>query len=199
MINSGISHKDFMMSHKKGLDSRIIFETAAELAEKIGLDKVTLFLVAERLGVKSSSLYNHLDGLQDLSSGIARLGISRLDDAVRNAAIGRSKEEALKAMASAYRNYAKSNPELYKAILRYPIFTDQTIHEAGQNVVRILYQVMEPYHYTEEEIIHFVRGFRSALHGFVSLEEAGFFQSTEANVDESYDRMVSLWISGLIK
>jgi hypothetical protein len=34
---------------------------------------------------------------------------------------------------------------------------------------------MEPYYLGEEETIHFVRGFRSALHGFVSLEAAGFF------------------------
>jgi hypothetical protein len=63
-----------MMSHKKGLDSRIIFETAAELAEKIGLDKVTLFLVAERLGVKSSShlslSFDLIFSIFDLKKGI---------------------------------------------------------------------------------------------------------------------------------
>ena len=50
---------------------------------------------------------------------------------------------------------------------------------------------MEPYKTSKEETIHFVRGFRSALHGFVSLEEAGFFQSAEANEDTSFERLVS--------
>jgi len=45
--------------------------------------------VAEKPGVKSPSHYNHLSGLQELSSGIAKLAISRLEDTIRNAAVGR--------------------------------------------------------------------------------------------------------------
>ena len=60
-----------------------------------------------------------------------------------------------------------------------------------------LYQVMEPYHLGEEETIHFVRGFRSALHGFVSLEAAGFFRGNGADVDESYRQLAFRLISSL--
>ncbi|MGW8115105.1 TetR/AcrR family transcriptional regulator [Caproicibacterium sp. NSD3] len=183
------------MSTKKGLDSQTILNAAAELAEEKGLENISLLQVAEKLGVKPPSLYNHLSGLQELSSGIAKLAISRLEDAIRSAAVGRSKENALMAIASAYRKFAKENPELYKAILRFPTYNDSNVQEAGHAVVRILYQVMEPYHYSQEEMISFVRGFRSALHGFVSLEEAGFFQSTEANVDKSYEQLVLRLIS----
>ena len=185
------------MSTKRNLDSQTILNAAAELAEEKGLENVSLLQVAEKLGVKSPSLYNHLSGLQELSSGIAKLAISRLEDTIRSAAVGRSKENALVAIASAYRKFAKGNPELYKAILRFPDYNDNSIQEAGHAVVRILYQVMEPYRYSKEETINFVRGFRSALHGFISLEEAGFFQSTEANVDKSYEQLVSRLISTL--
>jgi hypothetical protein len=96
------------------------------------------------------------------------------------AAVGRSEGDALLAIALAYRSYAKENPELYKAILRFPDCGDSDVQEKGHTVVRILYQVMEPYYLGEEETIHFVRGFRSALHGFVSLEAAGFFRGNGA-------------------
>lgn len=185
------------MSTKRGLDTQAILNAAAELAEEKGLENVSLLQVAEKLGVKSPSLYNHLSGLQELSTGIAKLAIARLESAIRNAAVGRSKGEALIAIALAYRKFAKENPELYKAILRFPDYSDSSIQEAGHAVVRILYQVMEPYHYSKEETIHFVRGFRSALHGFVSLEEAGFFQGAEANEDTSFERLVSRLISTL--
>ena len=185
------------MSIKRGLDSHTILNAAAELAEEKGLENVTLLELAEKLGVKSPSLYNHLSGLKQLSSDIAKLALQRLEDAVRNAAVGRAKEEALMAIASAYREFAKENPELYKAILRFPEYDDTGLQETGHAVVRILYRVMEPYHYSEEETIHFVRGFRSALHGFISLEKAGFFQSTQANVDESYNLLVSRLIATL--
>lgn len=185
------------MSPKRGLDTQTILNAAAELAEAKGLENVSLLQVAEKLGVKSPSLYNHLSGVQELSSGIAKLAIARLESTIRNAAVGRSKEKALTAIAVAYRKFAKESPELYKAILRFPDYGDSGVKEAGHAVVRILYQVMEPYHYSKEETIHFVRGFRSALHGFVSLEEAGFFQGTEANEDTSFERLVSRLLSTL--
>jgi len=185
------------MNAKRALDSQTILNAAAELAEEKGLENVSLLQVAEKLGVKSPSLYNHLSGLQELSSGIAKLAISRLEDTVRNAAVGRSKDNALIEIASAYRRFAKENPELYKAILRFPDCHDESIREAGYAVVRIFYQVMEPYHFSKEETLHFTRGFRSALHGFVSLEAAGFFQSGEANLDDSYEQLVSRLISTL--
>ncbi|MDD3231176.1 MAG: TetR-like C-terminal domain-containing protein [Oscillospiraceae bacterium] len=56
---------------------------------------------------------------------------------------------------------------------------------------------MKPYHYSKENTIHFIRGFRSALHGFISLEEAGFFQGTEADVGKSYERLVMRFLSTL--
>jgi AcrR family transcriptional regulator len=185
------------MSMKRGLDAQIILNAAAKLAEEKGLENVSFLQVAEKLGVKSPSLYNHLSGLKELSLGIAKLAIGKLEDAIRNAAVGRSKDDAFMAIALAYRKFSKENPELYKAILRFPAYNDSSIQEAGHIVVRILYQVMESYHYSKEETIHFVRGFRSALHGFVSLEEVGFFQGAEADVDESFERLVSRLISTL--
>jgi AcrR family transcriptional regulator len=185
------------MSTKRGLDSQTILNVAAELAEEKGLENVSLLQVAEKLGVKSPSLYNHLVGLQELSSGIAKLAISTLEDAIRNAAVGRSKENALMNMAMAYRQFTKETPELYKAILRFPDCHDESTQEAGHAVARILYRVLEPYHFSKEETLHFARGFRSALHGFVSLETAGFFQNGEADVDESFAQLVSGLISTL--
>lgn len=185
------------MGTKRGLDTQTILNAAAELAEEEGLENVSLLQVAEKLGVKSPSLYNHLSGLQELSLGIARLALTRLGETICNAAVGRSKDDALMKIALAYRRFAKENPELYKAILRFPVYEDSNIQETGHAIVRILYQIMEPYHLSKEGTIHFVRGFRSALHGFVSLEEAGFFQDTEADADKSFERLISRLISTL--
>jgi len=57
--------------------------------------------------------------------------------------------------------------------------------------------MMEPYHYSEEDAIHFIRGFRSSLHGFVPLEEADFFKG-KVDVEKSYDRFVASFISTLV-
>lgn len=184
------------MSHKKRLDREIILHAAAGLVEEKGADNVTLNQLAEKLGIKSPSLYNHLSGLNELSANLAKLSLQKLEDAVRNAAVGKAKGEALMEIACAYRKFAKENPELYKVILKLPACEDSNIREAGLAIVRIIYQVMEPYRYSEEDTIHFVRGFRSALHGFVSLEEAGFFK-VQVDADISFTRLVSGLISTL--
>lgn len=185
------------MSSKRRLNAQAILDATAELAEEKGLENVTLLQVADRLGVKAPSLYNHLNGMHDLSLGVARIAAARLEEDIRDAAVGRSKEEALTAMSMAYRKYAKENPELYKAILRFRDYKDDTVLETGRTAYRILYQVIESYHLGEEETHHAVRALHSALHGFVSLEAAGFFQNPKVSADESYRRLVAMLVASL--
>lgn len=185
------------MSSKRKLDVQTILNAAAELAEEKGLENVTLLQVAERLGVKAPSLYNHLSGLRDLSVSVARLAAARLAEVIRDAAVGRSKGDALTAMSAAYRKYAKENPELYKSILRFRCYKDDTVQETGRAAFHFLYQVIESYHLGEEETHHAVRAFHSALHGFVSLEEAGFFRNPKVSADDSYRQLVAMLIASL--
>jgi AcrR family transcriptional regulator len=182
------------MGNRMRLGRDVILNAAALLVEEVGLENVTLSLLAERLEVKSPSLYNHLKGLRELQAGIAALSIRRLENEVRNAAVGKSKGEALTEIAFAYRTFATEHPELYKTILKYPAIEDDEVREAGRSLARVLHRVLEPYHYGEEDAIHFVRGFLSALHGFVSLEEAGFFRAP-FDAEESYRRLVAGLIS----
>ncbi|MCI1858794.1 MAG: TetR/AcrR family transcriptional regulator [Sporolactobacillus sp.] len=180
---------------RKGLAMQDILRATAELAEEKGLDNLSLLQIAEKLNIKSPSLYNHVGSLQELSEALAKLALDRLGDAVRTAADGRSKKAALTAIAGAYRRFACEHPQLYKAILRFPTYDSSDVREAGHKVTRILYQVMAPYRYSKADSLHFVRGFRSALHGFVALEEAGFFKNNEADVDESFRRLVASLLS----
>lgn len=50
------------MSPRIGLTLPKIVETAAEIADTNGIQEVTLASVAQRLGIRSPSLYNHVKG-----------------------------------------------------------------------------------------------------------------------------------------
>lgn len=182
------------MSQKRGLDMDIILDAAAELAEEVGIENVTLLQIAERLGVKSPSLYNHISGLKELSAGMEKLSITKLEEAIRSAAVGRGGAQALEEMALAYRKFAKTTPELYKAFIHSAALEDPDIGEASQSLVRVVYRVLESYDLCYEDQIHFTRMFRSNLHGFVSLEEAGFFHK-EVDTNETFDKMVKSYIN----
>lgn len=99
---------------RAGLDEQVVVETAARLADRRGLDAVTLAALAKALKVKPPSLYNHIPGgLDGLRSAIARKAAQDLGRALADAAIGVSGPEAVHALAQAYRTFVKAHPGLY--------------------------------------------------------------------------------------
>jgi len=183
------------MGNKLRLGGDTIRDAAVELVREAGLGNLTINLLAERLGVRPPSLYNHLSGIKELQERVAAFALQSLEAAIRDAAVGKSGPEALLSIAEAYRNFALENSELYKTMLLFPGSADPNVKEAGMAVARIIYQVLEAYGLSEEDQGHQARGFRSLVHGFVSLEEVGFFKSGDR--DKSFRLLVNSFISTL--
>lgn len=72
----------------------------------------------------------------------------------------------------------------------------EEVKSAEGEAVQVVYQVLRTYPLSEDEVIHYARAFRSSLHGFVSLEESGYF-TNRVEVDESYRRMVTIFIHSM--
>ncbi|MGI8589821.1 MAG: TetR/AcrR family transcriptional regulator, partial [Nakamurella sp.] len=100
---------------RAGLTPASVTEAGAALADEIGLDNLSMGLLAERLGVKTPSLYKHVTSLADLSHRIAFQAMTEVSDAIRDATQGRAGSEALTAAAQAMRSYAKGHPGRYVA------------------------------------------------------------------------------------
>lgn len=179
---------------RKGLDSEKIISTAANLVEEKGYEHFSLNELATKLGVKTASLYNHIHGIGEVNSKISQLAISRLHCVMEAAIAGKKRDEALMYLALAYRNFAKANPELYKAVIKLPFSDDDELKESGAKVVEPIIEVLKKYILDEAEMIHFSRGLRSAVHGFVEMEEAGFFRKYDADIDKSYEKMIQGYI-----
>jgi AcrR family transcriptional regulator len=173
-----------------------VVRAAAELADSAGLNQVTLAAVAERLGVRTPSLYHHVDGLDGLRRELALFGIHQLRERLTKATIGKAGDDAVRAIMQAYRSFAQKHPGLYNATLRAPEENDMELRRAAQSVVDVLLAVLEPFGLKEEKALHIVRGLRSLAHGFVSLEAAGAF-GLPLNCDESFHRMVDLFLQGV--
>jgi AcrR family transcriptional regulator len=180
---------------RAGLTRDRVVDAAARVADAEGLDAVTVARVAAELGVRPPSLYNHVGGREGLRRELARRGLDELATALARAAIGRAREDALVALAHAYRAYALDHPGLYAATVRaYP--DDAELAAAGGRSVDIVLAVLAGYGFEDGEAIHGARSLRSALHGFVSIERAGGF-GLPTSRDESFARMVDLLATGL--
>lgn len=175
---------------KGQLNRDIVIEKAAELIETVGFDDMTLSCLAEELGIKSASLYNHIDSLKDLRSGLAAKSMQLLGEECRNAVVGKSGDEAILAMAYAYRQFAKKKPQLYKAFMQNSLLSQEERTKSGALLTQTLDKLLEPYGYNEKEALHIARGVRAFLHGFVYMGEEGFFKSTKASVDTSFEYLM---------
>lgn len=180
---------------RAGLDSELVVRAAAELADAEGLDHLTLAALAQRLGVRSPSLYAHVGGLADLRLRLAVDACHGLRDAVADAALGRAKGEALRAVLDAYRAWARAHPGRY-ATIAHGFADHPEATAAAQAVVEVLFAVMRSYGLDGENAVHSVRAVRSAVHGFITLEELGGFQM-EVDLEQSWERMVAMLDRGL--
>ena len=184
------------MSNRVKLDRQIIVMTAAEIADADGLEKVTLTAIADRLGVRKPSLYNHINGLPELKGQLAIWGTNQLQTKISTAAIGKSKHNAITAIADAYRLFSHQRPGLYRAILSSPDRNNLELKTAIQNMMAIISMVFEPYDLVSSDNTHAIRGLRSLMHGFVALEAEGWF-AKPIDRDESYHRLINTFIQGL--
>jgi AcrR family transcriptional regulator len=181
---------------RAGLSAGRVVEVAAELADRDGLEAVTLTAVADAAEVRPPSLYAHVDGLDDLRRRLSARGAAELAAVMRDAAVGRSREEALRHLAGAYRDYAHAHPGLYLAAQRAPRAGDAAAEAAAGAAVEVIAAVLAGWGFEGSEAIHAIRGVRATLHGFVALEAAGAFGMPE-DVDESFDRLVAMLVRGV--
>jgi AcrR family transcriptional regulator len=181
---------------RMGLDAERVVDAAAGIADAEGLEAVTLARVAGELGVRAPSLYNHVDGRDDVLRAIAVRGVRELTSALREAAVGRSSADALTAAARAYRAYARAHPGRYAATVAAPTRGDEEHRAAASEAVDVMLAVMRGWDLQGDDAIHAVRAFRSAVHGFVAIEAADGF-GMAVDVDASFDRLVASLAGGL--
>ncbi|HMD88789.1 MAG TPA: WHG domain-containing protein [Anaerolineaceae bacterium] len=187
------------MSRRPGLDKAAVVMAAAELLNAEGIEALSLNRLAAKLGIQTPSLYNHIDGLPDLLQELALLNARKLGECLTNAAIGKAGPQALGDVAEAYRAYIKHNSGLYLTSLRasrnqQPV--NPELKAAEDRVVEVVLAVMTSFGLQGEDALHAVRGLRSLVHGFATLEIAGGF-GLPLDCDESFHRMVNLLIRGL--
>jgi len=174
---------------RQGLSQEKIIEAAIRLMEEIGCENFTLKKLAEYLMIKPASLYNHIASQSELNYAIGKAALERLTTVMELASKEKEGIEAITAISVAYRKYAKENPVLYETFINIPSIRNELIKEGRHSIGDILRRILRPYRLTEEETIHMSRAIRSAMHGFISLENSGYFQ-TEVSLESSYAYMI---------
>jgi AcrR family transcriptional regulator len=187
------------MPPKAGLDHAAVVQAAATLADSAGIGQLTLADLAARLGVRTPSLYNHVAGLPGLRRDLALLGTRELCARLSRATIGKSGDAAVQALCQAYRAFVNEHPGLYAATVRSALLTDQPdpeLNDAQRDTVDIVLMVLAAYKLSGPDAIHAVRGLRSLVHGFATLEASEGF-GIPLDLDTSFQQLIEGYIAGL--
>ena len=174
---------------RAGLTTAVVTQEAGRLADEVGFENLTLSALALRLGVRQPTLYKHVNGTSGLHREMAVAAKTELADVIRRAAVGRARDEALFAIADAYRTWATEHPGRYVATVRAPVPGDLDDELASLEALRVVTDVLQGYGILGDDAIDATRALRATLHGFVTLQSAGAF-GLPADVDRSFHRMV---------
>jgi AcrR family transcriptional regulator len=180
------------------LDKAAVVRTAADLVNTEGWEALSLGKLAAKLGIRTPSLYNHIDGLPGLARELTYLSTREQGEVMANAAIGQSGPEAVRRIASAYRAYIKANTGVYLTGVRSAAFNpaDIELQQAQARVLQVGLAALAAFGLGEADALHALRGLRSIIHGFASLEVAGGF-GLPIDCDESFQRLVEMFIREL--
>ncbi|WP_265523520.1 TetR/AcrR family transcriptional regulator [Oerskovia flava] len=166
-----------------------------------GFADLTLAKVAARAGVAAPSLYKHVGSLADLRREVATVAVGDLTRALAGATVGRAREDALRALAHATRDFAREHPGRYAAAQVAPDPddpADAALSAAGGESVAVVVATLRGFQVPPARTIDAVRAVRAALHGFVGLESGGGFRLPD-DLDQSFDTLVEMLVHGVTR
>ena len=165
-----------------------IVQAARDLIAERGLDALTVQSVAERVGVRGPSLYKHFADRAALLRAVERSVVADLE-VVMKAAAESSRDPnddpaTLRAMADAYRQFAKSSPSAYSLIFALHA-GDEATETARRNALAPALERLQSWLRDPGTAFLRARALTAYLHGFVSMEAAGAFRFG-GSIDEAF-------------
>lgn len=186
------------MGKKIGLTLEKVIDVAATIADRDGLEATSLRAVADELGIKTPSLYNHVAGLAGLRRELALHAARQVAELFAAESDVEDPAVLIRRTAQQYRQFSTQHPGLYQALLPAPKpGEDDELYAELAAPVTGLADALVSAGVDERQTIHLIRALRSMVHGFVDLEMKDGFGMPE-DIDESFDRSVDVILAGVL-
>ena len=173
-------------SRRARLDQEAVLQAAEALVDRDGYDALTMTSLATELEARVSSLYNHVANLEDLRALIQIRAMRLLGEHVRKAAMGHAGIAGLHALSHALRDFARSHPQRYAALTRPPI-EREAFYAAALDAIEALAVMVRSAGLPDDRLLQSAMALFASLHGFVSLEVAGYFGDLSGTSAEALD------------
>ena len=147
---------------RRPLNRRRILEAAVEIADREGLEALSMRRLGRELGVEAMSLYNHVPNKEALLSGMVRVLLGKLEIPTDTSG---GWEERIREAFRAYRQLARAHPNVFPLFAMRPLNTAESLRifevlrEAGLDNVSALRAFRTLSSYTIGYSLAEIRGF----------------------------------------
>jgi len=180
---------------KRDLTKEKIILATIELSASLGLDNISFPRLAEYFDIKAPSLYNHFKNMADVRIATAEYLITQLTARMQTTLPNQSSTEALRSYAYIYRDFAREYAPVYSLLNAHPEIRTDNLIQLNRELLTFVNHALSAHGVVKSEILHYARTYRSMLHGYITLNQLGYFQSQPVTDDESFDWMVDHFIT----
>ena len=166
-----------------------VIQAAADIADDKGLNNVSLKVVAEKLHIRTPSLYNHINNLDDLLLEVAHAGMRTMNQRMIQAAIGKSGDAAMHAVAIEYLNYMIEHCGVYETIQWATWHGTNETAAIFSDYTNLLKTLILSYNFETQkvpEILNLLMGF---FHGYTTLQLRYAFSDAEKVRNELHENL----------
>ena len=181
---------------KKQISDDDIIQTAAILSNEVGLDNLSLKIIAKELNIKYPSLYNHFSSLEDIRKKLMIYGWKNVESKMIKSTVDVSGYQALKNMCYEFYDYAINNKGVFSAMLWYNMYDDNENFDATKKLHEIIYKEIESLNISEENTKHAIRLMRSFLEGFALLVNNNAFGDS-LSIKDSFNISIEILMDSI--
>lgn len=182
---------------RNGLSKERVVKAAAAMIEQSGSADFSMRALADSLGIKTASLYNHVESMDALMIDVCTYALHMQRDTELQAIDQKIRTDGIFALANAYRSFAREHRELYRLIIHTAASSYDKLTEPSLCAISPFLQILDGYTLTQEQKYHWQHILRGVIHGFVSQEDAGFFSHLPVDVEISFRMAMEAYIVGL--
>lgn len=156
-----------------------VLQAASEIADEQGLNNVSLKAIAEKLGIKTPSLYNHINSLDDLLRDIAHTGMLAMNSRMTQVSIGSVGDAAIKKVGVEYLNYMIEHPGIYETIQWATWHGTEETARIYNDYINLLKVLLRSCNIQEDHIEEALNLITAVFHGYTTLQLRYAFSEPE--------------------
>jgi len=181
---------------KINIDEELIVKTSAILSNRVGLENLSLKMIADELNIKSPSLYNHINSLDEIKEKLMIYGWKQIEENVIDSAVGVSGYDALRSMCYAFYDYGINNKGIFNAMLWYNKYENDDTLNTTTRLFNLTFKIMRSLNISDVNINHIIRTLRSFLEGFVLLVNNDSF-GNPVSIKDSFEISLDVILNGM--